>query len=229
MASPGAPMSVKQSLLDKGAQLMQSLKPIGQMQQHACTFAFHSHDMSRQIEAHHYVARVNQDILQCVVYDSDEPEARLIGMEYIVSDRIFETLDEDEQKLWHSHAYEVKSALWVSPRIPEVLAKLELANFTKIYGKFWCTWQIDRGDVLPLGVPSLMISAQAVDVAQVDQEKIMRRDDKYNMSIDALKQGRVEMAEPEWINPNADHWKQAGKGFVLEIEPTEMNAFAPFP
>lgn len=29
------------------------------------------------------------------------------GVEYIVSDQIFETLSPDEQKLWHSHAYEV--------------------------------------------------------------------------------------------------------------------------
>lgn len=31
------------------------------------------------------------------------------GVEYIVSDRIFETLPKEEQKLWHSHAYEVCS------------------------------------------------------------------------------------------------------------------------
>ena len=30
------------------------------------------------------------------------------GIEYIVSDRIFEALPPEEQKLWHSHAYEVK-------------------------------------------------------------------------------------------------------------------------
>lgn len=29
------------------------------------------------------------------------------GVEYIVSDKIFETLPSNEQKLWHSHAYEV--------------------------------------------------------------------------------------------------------------------------
>lgn len=29
------------------------------------------------------------------------------GVEYIVSDKIFETLPPDEQKLWHSHAHEV--------------------------------------------------------------------------------------------------------------------------
>lgn len=31
----------------------------------------------------------------------------LTGVEYIITDRIFETLTPDEQKLWHSHAYEV--------------------------------------------------------------------------------------------------------------------------
>ena len=35
--------------------------------------------MTRQIETHHYVARVNEDFLQCVVYDSDTNDARLIG------------------------------------------------------------------------------------------------------------------------------------------------------
>lgn len=29
------------------------------------------------------------------------------GIEYIISDRIFETLPAEEQKLWHSHEYDV--------------------------------------------------------------------------------------------------------------------------
>lgn len=104
---PGQAMSMGQHMLDKGAQMLQSLTPIKQMIQHACTFALYSHDMSRQIETHHYVSRLNQDFLQCAVYDSDDSTARLIGVEYIISDRLFESLPLDEQKLWHSHAYEV--------------------------------------------------------------------------------------------------------------------------
>ncbi|KAL9662213.1 hypothetical protein QQ045_027045 [Rhodiola kirilowii] len=227
--TPGKPMSVGELMLDKGAQIMQSLNPIKQMKQHACTFALYSHDMSRKIEVHHYVTRLNQDFCQCAVYDSDEAHARLLGIEYIVSDRIFESLEAEEQKLWHSHAYEIKSALWVSPSIPEVIARPELANFAKTYGKFWCTWQIDRGDRLPLGAPSLMMSPQAVDISQVERAMIERRDDKYNISTDALKQGRVEMAEPEWINPNADYWKQAGKGFAIHVEQAQMKTLAQFP
>jgi len=76
---PREPMTVEQQMIDKGAQLLQSLKPVKQMKQHVCTFALYGHDMTRQIETHHYVTRVNQDFLQCAVYDSDHAHARLIG------------------------------------------------------------------------------------------------------------------------------------------------------
>ncbi|KAH0699543.1 hypothetical protein KY284_013758 [Solanum tuberosum] len=142
---PGKSMSIGQHVIDKGAQLMQSLKPIKQMSQHVCTFAMYSHDITRQIETHHYVSRVNQDFLQCAVYESDDSKGRLIGIEYIISDRIFETLPAEEQKLWHSHEYEIIAGLWVNPKVPEMVQKQELKNLAPTYGKFWCTWQVDRG------------------------------------------------------------------------------------
>ncbi|EXB36785.1 hypothetical protein L484_005082 [Morus notabilis] len=226
---PGRPMSTEQHLLDKGAQMMQSLKPAKEMKQHVCTFAIYSHDMTRQIETHHYITRLNQDFLQCAVYDSDRSDAHLIGVEYIISDRMFENLSLDEQKLWHSHAYEVKSALWVNPRVPEMLGKPELKDMAKTYGKFWCTWQVDRGDALPIGAPALMMSPQAVSPGVVKAELVMKRDEEYNISTEALRQSRVEIEEPEWINPQADYWKQHGKGFAVDIHPTEMKKRAPFP
>ncbi|KAJ9690809.1 hypothetical protein PVL29_013123 [Vitis rotundifolia] len=228
--TPGTPMKAGQHVLDKGAQMLQSLKPVKQMKQHVCTFALYSHDMTRQIETHHYITRLNQDFLQCAVYDSDNSDAHLIGIEYIVSDRIFEALPPEEQKLWHSHAYEIKSGMWVNPRVPVMIQKPELENIAKSYGKFWCTWQVDRGDRLPLGAPALMMSPQAVNLGIVRPDLVQKRDDKYKISTDSLKQSRLEIPEPEWINPNADYWKQSfGKGFALDIEPTEMKLKAPFP
>ncbi|KAL6992346.1 Oil body-associated protein 2A [Sarracenia purpurea var. burkii] len=76
---PGRSMSVEQQLLDKGAGIIQSLEPVNQMRQHICTFALYGHDLSRQIETHHYVTRINQDFLQCAVYDTDEYHGHLIG------------------------------------------------------------------------------------------------------------------------------------------------------
>ncbi|PIA25949.1 hypothetical protein AQUCO_10200012v1 [Aquilegia coerulea] len=226
---PGDPMTIQQHILDKGAQMVQSLKPIKQMQQHVCTFALYSHDMTRQIETHHYVHRLNQDFLQCAVYDSDAADAHLIGVEYIVSDHIFEDLPPEEQKLWHSHAYEIKSGLWINPGVPEMIQKPELQNLTKTYGKFWCTWQVDRGDPLPFGAPALMMSPQGVNLGMVKPELITKRDKKYGIASEKLKESRIEFPEPEMINPLADYWKQAGKGLAIDIEETEMKKMTPFP
>ncbi|KAI6703546.1 hypothetical protein NL676_012682 [Syzygium grande] len=150
------------------------------------------------------------------------------GVEYIVSDKIFEALPPDEQKLWHSHAYEIKSGLWVNPRVPEMVEKPELENLAKTYGKFWCTWQVDRGDKLPLGVPALMVSLQGVNLGRVRPDLVQKRDDKYNISIDALKASRLEIEDPKWINPHADYWKQHGKALAIGIKRTEMKKIAPF-
>ncbi|URE32257.1 hypothetical protein MUK42_18336 [Musa troglodytarum] len=87
------------------------------MKQHLCSFALYSHDLGRQIQAHHYAARINQDVLQCAVYDSDAPSAHLIR----------------EQKLWHSHAYEVKSGALMCPGMPEVMQRQELKGLAKTY------------------------------------------------------------------------------------------------
>jgi hypothetical protein len=40
--------------------------------------------MKRKIETHHYAARLNEDVLQCLVYDTDETDARLIGIHALI-------------------------------------------------------------------------------------------------------------------------------------------------
>ncbi|KAM0938340.1 putative Oil body-associated protein [Dioscorea sansibarensis] len=226
---PGQPTTMGSKLVDKGAKMLQSMKPVRQVQQHACSFALYAHDHTRQIETHLYVSRRNQNFLQCPVYDSDDPLARLIGVEYIVSENIFETLPPEEQKLWHSHAYEIKSGVWIHPRVAEMIAKPELKWLAKTYGKFWCTWQVDRGDRVPLGAPALMMSPQGVNAGAVRPDLLKSRDGKYKMCTEELRESRLEIEEPEWLNPNADYWKQHGKGFALDVMETDMKRMTPFP
>nr|GEU83826.1 hypothetical protein [Tanacetum cinerariifolium] len=200
---PGKPMTMGHQVMDKSAQMMQTFKPIKQMSQHVCTFAMYGHDMSRQIEAHHYITRINQDFLQSAVFDSDEPSAHLIGVEYIVSDKIFDTLPPEEQKLWHSHDYE-----------------------------FWCTWQVDRGDRLPLGAPALMMSPQAVNMGVIQPEIVLCRDNKYKISTDDLRASRANFPVSKPGNARvADYWMHTGKGFAIDMEKTEMKKLkgVPFP
>lgn len=227
--APGKPMTLHQHMVDKGAQIMQSLKPIKEISEHVCTFAFYSHDMSRQIETHHFVTRLTQDVLQCAVYDTDDRSGRLIGVEYIISPEVFESLPLDEQKLWHSHAYEIKAGLWANPRVPEAVVKTELEDLAKSYGKFWCTWQVDRGDKLPMGEPALMVSPQEENIGLLNPELVKSRDERCKFSTERLRELRAHVASPTWINPNADYWKKLGKGFAVDVVPVEMKLRAPFP
>ncbi|KAL0398412.1 UNVERIFIED_CONTAM: Oil body-associated protein 2A [Sesamum radiatum] len=226
---PGKPMTVGQHIIDKGAQMMQSLKPIKKMSQHVCTFAIYSHDMTRQIHTHHYVSRLNQDFLQCAVYDSDDSSARLIGVEYIISERILDSLPPDEQKLWHSHGYEITSGMWMNPRVPEMIEKPELKELARTYGKFWCTWQVDRGDRLPLGAPALMMSPQGVNMGMINPELIEKRDLKHKISSDELRKTRTDIPVPEPTSPYPNYWMQTGKGFAIDVQSTEMKSRTPFP
>lgn len=41
--------------------------------------------------------------------------------------------------------------LLVVPELPEAMERLEMQNLVGTYGKTIHTWQIDRGDSLPLG------------------------------------------------------------------------------
>lgn len=47
--------------------------------------------------------------------------------------------------LWIIWTVQIKSGLWVNPRVPEMVAMPELQKLARTYGKFWCTWQVDRG------------------------------------------------------------------------------------
>src|SRR4029077_18667597 len=111
--------------------------------------------------AEHYCSHLSDEVLQCVLYDSNKRGARLIGVEYIVSAKIFDSLPAEEKKLWHSHNYEVKSGELIAPDMSEAAEKDLMKVLIGTYGKTWHFWQVDRGDKLPLGIPQLMMGFTA--------------------------------------------------------------------
>ncbi|XP_048627599.1 oil body-associated protein 2B-like [Brassica napus] len=120
-------------------------------------------------------------------------------------------------------------ALLVTPRIQELVAKPELKNLANSYGKFWCTWQIDRGDRLPLGVPSLMVSPQDVNLGRIKPELVKKRDEEHGISTESLKPSREGICGPEKKNLVADYWVRFRKGFALDVVETDMKKTSPFP
>ena len=123
---------------------MQPKYPLAAMSTYLNGFHFYADDMGRQVEAHHFCTHLAHDMHQCVIYDSNKPGARLIGIEYIVSEERFRRLPDEEKRLWHSHHYEVKSGELVAPGIPELAERTYFADLVSTYGKTFHTWQVDR-------------------------------------------------------------------------------------
>lgn len=106
------------------------------------------------------------DVRQCILYDSPGPGARLIGIEYMITPKLYETLDSGERKLWHSHVFEVKSGMLIMPQpsalVPQAAWERaetsEMEDVIELYGKVYHLWQVDQGHKIPLGEPKLMTS-----------------------------------------------------------------------
>ena len=162
--APGGSRSAKDIILEAGAVLTQSFAPTQQICAHLNGFHVYAEDTSRHVEANHYCTHLTEKVRQCLIYDSPDKGARLIGVEYMITKDLFEALDAEEKKLWHSHDYEVHSGALIMPNsnVPDALwsvaERKEMEQVVGTYGKTWHMWQIDRGDELPLGRAQLMMS-----------------------------------------------------------------------
>ena len=43
------------------------------------------------MEAHHYCSVINEEVNQCVIFDGNDKNAKMMGVEYIISKRLFDT------------------------------------------------------------------------------------------------------------------------------------------
>ena len=93
-----------------------------------------------QMEAHHYCQQINEDFAQCALFDGNTKDANLNGIEYIISEKLFNTLPEKEKKYWHPHNGEILSGQLVAPGIPEVAEKALMKEKMNSYGKTWHLW-----------------------------------------------------------------------------------------
>jgi hypothetical protein len=193
--------------------------PLGEVHAHVCGFHFYGGNMQRALRVHHYCSHVDTGIFQCIIYDSDESNARLIGIEYIISEALFTQLPEDEKKLWHSHRYEVMSGLLTAPNASAAAEQELMKELVSTYGKTWHLWQIDRGDKLPLGLPKLMMGFTAD--GQIDPQLVGARDRELGIDGSVVKAARAELPTRP-IAAGADAW-QYGPAFQINDDPPKLN------
>jgi hypothetical protein len=199
----GEGRSTWRKVLEAGADLLQDMTPLKDFDVYVAGLHCARHDPQMQMEAHHYCRQVNQDVIQCVLFDGNTKDANLIGIEYIVSERAFGALPEDEKRYWHPHNYEILSGQLIAPGLPEVAERAFLEQLMNSYGKTWHTWHTGRhdgepADRLPLGEPMLMWSFNRDGEA----DESLRRDFQRHMDVDegerrAKRQGLTERAHPQ--------------------------------
>jgi hypothetical protein len=203
---------------EAGAKPLQGESPLSAIDEHVCGLHFYSGDINRQVIAQHYCSHVNKDVRQCVIYDSDKKHARLVGIEYIISAKLFKELPAEEKMLWHSHVYEVKSGQLIAPGISEAAEKEVMEGLVGTYGKTWYTWQVDRGDKVPLGIPQLMMAFTAD--GQAHPQILAECDEEYRISSGEKKKSRADIVSPV-IQPGVDTW-QRGEAIQLQTETIPM-------
>lgn len=192
--------------------------PVKDIHLYLCAFHIAKNNPNLVIEAHHYCSMRDLNIRdgelhQCVVYDSKEAPAKLLGIEYIISDKTYQSLPAQEKKYWHPHAYEIISGQLIVPDISDMGDKA-LEGFITSWGKTFHTWPDPSTDI-PLGEPLLMWSAGAD--GQISKEMIDKRDKQFGISSDDLRERRKiygyqvpEVEAPKSVEEIGRQW--TGKG-----------------
>jgi hypothetical protein len=192
---------MKTRALEAGAELLQRKAPLGELDAYLDGFHFYDGNLQAQMEAHHYCGHVNEDVIQCVIFDGNTPEAKLMGVEYIVSRAVFEKLPVQEKQLWHSHVHEVRSGQLIAPGIPAPAEHALMQEIAGTYGKTWHTWHTDRKENLPLGTPMLMMGF--TKDGQADERMVAARDARFGIKSAEKRRQREDIDFPP-IDPAAD-------------------------
>lgn len=212
VTAPGATASASTRALDAGADLLQNRPPVDALNAYLDGFHFYNGHPGMQMEAHHYCAVLNEEVIQCVIYDGNQQDAKLMGVEYIISAQRYASLPSAEKPLWHSHVHEVKSGTLVAPGLPAPAEHALMEKLVGTYGKTWHTWHTDLDKQLPLGVPQLMMGFTAD--GQADPAMIQRRDRRLGINSVDEKRARADIPAPA-VDPGADAWQ---RGKVVQLD-----------
>ena len=213
--APGADRAPKTAALESGAAMLQDKTPVEQIAMYLDGFHVAKADPAMQMEAHHYCNQVNQDFAQCVLYDGNTAAARLMGIEYIVSRKLYDALPASEKPYWHPHNYEILSGELRAPGLPDAAENAALKDKINSYGKTWHTWMTGvagrASDSLPYGPPHLQWSFNRD--GEMNPAMLTERDRRMKLNTADARRDRASMsslAEPQGgVNALKDRFRNA--------------------
>ena len=92
---------------------------------------------------HHFCKPINKDIIQCVLFESDDPNARMTEVEYMVSKKLTHSVIPkwSHMKNWHDHKQEIETGrvAVIAPTDPAVVKGL-VEHVAKTDGIIFHLW-----------------------------------------------------------------------------------------
>jgi hypothetical protein len=165
------------------------MAPLANHHLHFCGIHCAKKDPRVQIITQHYCGTIGKDMHQCLLYHGVDKEAKLLGVEYIVSDEIFRKLPDEEKKYWHPHTYEVLGGGLIAPSMKPADEMAFMKALLLTWGKTWHTWP-DPTTPVPIGEPMLMWSLTAD--GQHDARVVAARDKEFGVKTADVRKARIE-------------------------------------
>lgn len=198
---------------DHNARQAKSENPLDQIHLYLCAFHLAKKDPKLVVEAHHYCMSVRDAVHQCIIFDGNAKNARILGVEYIISDKLYDALPDAEKKYWHPHSYEVTSGLLIAPDMEVEEETTLMEGLVNTWGKTWHTWP-DPATPLPTGEPLLMWAA--TKDRHVGQQVLAARDRRFKVSTAQIRKRRRHIGPvpqidfPESLDTLGRQWTNEG-------------------
>lgn len=104
--------------------------------------------------AHHWCRPAMGGITECELFNSDAPDAQLVGVEVVVPTATWKTFSKSEQAMWHYHRVEIPKVSATLPGMSPAAAKKTVDSLLETYGKIYLLWDPTKGKA-PIGQPSV--------------------------------------------------------------------------
>lgn len=108
------------------------------------------------LRVYHFCKPNDKIMMVCQLYDSNSPNATLIGVEYIIDSKTYKALPDREKPNWHYHKEEFAPNR-ANPKFPllsEQQQKEWMAKLSESYGKVILNW--NPMDTLPVYPPQIV-------------------------------------------------------------------------
>jgi hypothetical protein len=175
--------------------------PLGEKCLHFCGIHLAKADQKKQFVTQHYCTGHPRGeagaVFQCVLFDGTGADAKLVGVEYIISDEAYRKLPDKEKPYWHAHTYEVLGGGLIAPGMDPAEEKKFMTAVLTTWGKAWHTWPDPTTDV-PVGEPLLIWSLMGD--GQADPKLLAARDRAFK--VDSARIGAARCKELGYEAPN---------------------------